>query len=707
MAVKRLHLVRLGIVLSLSIAIAPGLRAGGTKFQGGSASPEPSRPVVGQDALKGAPDPVKAVPYIGTSLGAGTNLNPEGNPPSGPSKGPASLPRSEITDPARQPGQNPLVQPKPGDVIRTDDPAAEAAPRPAPVPQPAAGGVFNGPPRDPPLTALEDNARHFLNVLRRLGVPEDLVEALRAYLDAPARHPGDQAKVYHGRGHSYDVPNFLVILLNEIPLTEIDARERVVAVLSAAFHDIDPLRPEGTPPQVSGTLSYIASDPETVALLKRFADHLGIPLERLTARMSTRIKKTDFHPDAKVRARIEEDFNAMVLAESTDPKVREQIRRLSELLAFADKMAHYLKLDPGLIRQTVLNLADEFRMGISAGRLDPKTPIPTIEATYGFLTDYLVKSPYYALLPQGLKNRFEITLEFFRSQQPLPGPSAPLNEAARGRAPPKAPDRSLLDQAEAAARQLAGERASIEPYLADVRGAKDYIQGIMGRHQKPTEHQTEALLDLYMEEKGIDPDSQRGRILQGAMQTKFVEERDKLFLLDRRFNHFGSLILKLGREFNVTPAFIEELIKSNDLTGHLASSKSKPQIEGLLRRLLHRAQIEKAVSRYPHNAQGELLRQLAANIMTPSGKSVEEVSRTGAFIYAYFSGRTTLIRTRTGRDPDDSSADMVFYVVFNDGQFKIGGYRQNRLMGVRDSVLIEILKDWLISGGIPAEDFVE
>jgi hypothetical protein len=62
-----------------------------------------------------------------------------------------------------------------------------------------------------------------------------------------------------------------------------------------------------------------------------------------------------------------------------------------------------------------------------------------------------------------------------------------------------------------------------------------------------------------------------------------------------------------------------------------------------------------------------------------------------------------VIRASSGRDPDVRSYQAVFYVTRDDGRWRIGGYRQNKI-DRQDSELVENLKFWLVSGGIPAAD---
>ncbi|MDE2511933.1 MAG: hypothetical protein KGL74_12495, partial [Elusimicrobia bacterium] len=123
-------------------------------------------------------------------------------------------------------------------------------------------------------------------------------------------------------------------------------------------------------------------------------------------------------------------------------------------------------------------------------------------------------------------------------------------------------------------------------------------------------------------------------------------------------------------------------------------------------RALVRDELETAVAGYPDTPQGDFMRHLAGNMATPSGKSIEETTRSGVFAYVDFNG-ASVSRASTGRDPDVRSAQAVFYVVRVDGRWKIGGYRQNRRTGRSDDELAGVLRRWLISGGVPARDLAE
>ena len=53
--------------------------------------------------------------------------------------------------------------------------------------------------------------------------------------------------------------------------------------------------------------------------------------------------------------------------------------------------------------------------------------------------------------------------------------------------------------------------------------------------------------------------------------------------------------------------------------------------------------------------------------------------------------------------------NVLFYVQFRDGKWRINVYRQNRgrrFRGGADSEFVDAFKQWLISGGVPRGDLL-
>src|SRR5207302_289483 len=98
----------------------------------------------------------------------------------------------------------------------------------------------------------------FLRELRKLGVSEALCGRLKAFLKE--RHPGIQERIYHGLAHTYEVSGLTARMLHSWP--KVPAERKVLLILSAAFHDLDPERMPGTPARVEATLVYLQKDPD-------------------------------------------------------------------------------------------------------------------------------------------------------------------------------------------------------------------------------------------------------------------------------------------------------------------------------------------------------------------------------------------------------------------------------------------------------------
>src|SRR5271170_699386 len=79
--------------------------------------------------------------------------------------------------------------------------------------------------------------------LRKLGVSTHLCARLTAFLKT--RHPGDQERIYHGLAHTNEVALLTAKMLHRWP--KVPSDRKVLLVLSAALHDLDPDREPGTP----------------------------------------------------------------------------------------------------------------------------------------------------------------------------------------------------------------------------------------------------------------------------------------------------------------------------------------------------------------------------------------------------------------------------------------------------------------------------
>lgn len=190
----------------------------------------------------------------------------------------------------------------------------------------------------------------FLAELAKLGVPARLCARLKAFLKA--RHPGDQARIYHGLAHTYEVSGLTARMLHSWP--RVPAERKVFVILSAAMHDLDPQRPAGTPARVEATLAYLHADPAARALIAEFCDRFHFTPGQVAAMvMATDYSDRPAEKAAKLRA----FRRAHRYAFGNDPWIDEWGRRL----AYWDQIATYVENTPQQSRRRVAGLARELR----------------------------------------------------------------------------------------------------------------------------------------------------------------------------------------------------------------------------------------------------------------------------------------------------------------------------------------------------------
>lgn len=283
---------------------------------------------------------------------------------------------------------------------------------------------------------------YFVGSLTSLGVPKSLAAELADY--QASRHPGDQSKVYHGLGHSQDVPGVISQIIENQPADAMTQREKIMLILAAALHDIDPLRGQETPARVSATLTYLESDPASQKLLAEFERRYGIT----TPEVEALIKATDFNADAAMQKKIQEDFAERV-KQAFPADQQEWAMTWGRRLAFADKSATYIGSVEAADRQ-VVNLANEVRHAVEAATGKP-TLVPAdatmLTGSKAFLS-ILRSNPDYAILPAPLQKNFEKVLDHFTAVADGRINAAAVAAQARTRAPPAQPAaKSLVDEA--------------------------------------------------------------------------------------------------------------------------------------------------------------------------------------------------------------------------------------------------------------------
>lgn len=186
--------------------------------------------------------------------------------------------------------------------------------------------------------------------LRRHGVPERLCARLRGFLKA--RHPGDQEKIYHSLAHTQEVADLTARMLRSWP--RVPSERKVLLILAAALHDVDPHREPGTPARVDATLQYLQADADARALIAEFCDRFHFTPGQVAAL----IMATDYSSKPKeMQAKRKAFRRAHRYAFGDDPWIEEWGRRL----AYWDQIATYLQNTPEVSRRRVAGLGRELR----------------------------------------------------------------------------------------------------------------------------------------------------------------------------------------------------------------------------------------------------------------------------------------------------------------------------------------------------------
>lgn len=249
----------------------------------------------------------------------------------------------------------------------------------------------------------------FVAELRALGAPPRLAGRLYAFLEE--RHPGDQERIYHGLAHTCEVAGLTARLMRQWP--NVPADRKILMILAAALHDVDPKRAPNTPARVKGTLALLANDAQARRLVAGFTSRFGFTRQQVSAL----ILATDYspHPD-EMREKLSTFERARRAAFGDDPWVAEWGRRL----AYWDKIATYL----GPLERTrrrVAGLAREFRSrGI-------RPPSGMRAESRRFLLELRI-DPLFEYLPAADRARFDAVIADFSSGG---GPERPAARGAR------------------------------------------------------------------------------------------------------------------------------------------------------------------------------------------------------------------------------------------------------------------------------------
>lgn len=544
---------------------------------------------------------------------------------------------------------------KPGSKAPQAAQAAAAPPGTPPKDDPAAAPA--GPPGGPPV--------FFLYELGRLGVPEGLRTRLYDFLSR--RHPGNQNSIYHGLGHTREVANLAarVVAGQDLP-----AEKKILLILAAALHDVDPDRGENTPARVAATLEHLDRDDEARALLVDFGGGFGFT----AAQVKALIMATDFDMDpAKLKAK--QDAFEKAAAEAF-PGDSAWAAAWGKNLAFADQASTYVGTAEQA-RKRVEGLALEIRAQLQAiGKGPGPTDEMMLAGSFKFL-GVLRQNPLFALLPAEESENFDAVLAYFEARQ-----TPEAWKAASAPVPARAP-----------------------PVNPDLAAARRFIKGIMGGMRAPTEREADSLLGDWLDENDIPRDSPRAAAVRRELVPgKAAADESVAAKLDPKLRRHAALLIRLAAEHGVTVPHVEAVMVKRGLIRNLDVIPDA-NLENQVEMALTNDELERAVAKYPDNAQGDLMRGIAGAMGVKGGKSVEEVSRDGVFLYADFNGRQFL-RGYANRDPDIQSHTIAFYVTRRDGKWRIDGYRQKKSSRISDASYIDALKIWLRAGGIPSSDLL-
>lgn len=189
---------------------------------------------------------------------------------------------------------------------------------------------------------------------------------------------------------------------------KVPAGRKVLLILAAAMHDVDPERRPGTPARVEATLEHLERDPEAVKLLADFAARFDFTPDQVGAL----VRATDYSArPAERRQKLSAFLRAHKVAFGDDP----WIPLWGQRLAYWDQIATYLHTTPDQARRRVAGLGRELR---SARALAARPKEGLKGLSYGFLTT-LREDPLFTYLHADDRARFETLIRGF-APKPVP-----------------------------------------------------------------------------------------------------------------------------------------------------------------------------------------------------------------------------------------------------------------------------------------------
>lgn len=212
-----------------------------------------------------------------------------------------------------------------------------------------------------------------------------------------SRHPGKQDRIYHSLAHTYEVAGLTSAMLHAWP--KVPAGRKVLLILAAAMHDVDPERRPGTPARVEATLAHLESDPEARRLLADFGARFDFTGEQVCAL----VMATDFSArPAEMKSKLQAFQEAHRNAFGDDP----WIPLWGHRLAFWDQIATYLHTTPMEARKRIAGLGREMRRAhVLAGR--PKAGLKGLSRDF---LGRLRRDPLFSYLGAQDQARFDALL---------------------------------------------------------------------------------------------------------------------------------------------------------------------------------------------------------------------------------------------------------------------------------------------------------
>lgn len=219
---------------------------------------------------------------------------------------------------------------------------------------------------------------------------------------------------YHGLVHSIRITNLVSSAL-AAKNKSISDQQKLLLIISAMFHDVDPLRNEGTPARVWATLEWMDSDQNAQEVFGELKKETGISTDQIKAL----IKFTDFDPpkEAEIRAQAEQ----MAALSFSDGGIF--AKEYGPILQFLDKVAMYVG-SAAFARQAVVGLANEIRQketlkrkaeGTYNGSVTTPTDANILSDTPAkFLAPLIRERKYFEWLPVEMQENLKNVHESFQ-----------------------------------------------------------------------------------------------------------------------------------------------------------------------------------------------------------------------------------------------------------------------------------------------------